>query len=132
MGLTADEAFDLACRFRELAKQVGDTRIDKWDDLKPAQRQELEDQEWDLLGQAMSMRTKAVGLALDESGPSLAKIIRTTDDARKAIKALSDVGKAIDIAATAVTLAAAVLSKDPPAIAKNAKALYDEVQEATA
>jgi hypothetical protein len=132
MGLTADDAFDLACHVRELAKQVGDTRIEKWDDLTPAQRQELENEEWDLLSSSMSMRTKAVGLALDEAGPSLAKIMRTTDDARRAVKSLSDVRAAIGITATAVTLAAAILSKDPQAIAKNAQALYDEIKDATA
>ena len=128
MPLTADEAFDLGCTFRELAKQVGDTRLEKWDSLKPQERQQLENEEWDLLAASMSMRTKAVGIALNETGPSLAKIVRATDDARKAVKALDEVRSAIALTATAVTLAAAILSKDPQAIAKNAQALYEQVQ----
>jgi hypothetical protein len=130
MPITADEAFELAATFRELAKQVGDTRLDKWDSLTPQERQQLENEEWDLLAASMSMRTKAVGIVLDATGPSLIKIQRTTDDARKAIKKLAQVRKAIAITATAVTLAAAILSKDPQAIAKNAEALYDQVKEA--
>lgn len=132
MALTADEAFELSRTFRDMAKQVGDTRIEKWDELKPSERQELENEEWDLLSAAMSMRTKAVGLVLDEAGSSLSKIIRITESARKAVKSLEKARASIAIATTAVTLAAAVLSKDPQAIAKSAQALHEEVKAALA
>ena len=45
--------------------------------------------------------------------------------AAKAVKTLKEVRKVITIAAAAVGLAAAIASKDPDAIAKNAKAVLD-------
>jgi hypothetical protein len=130
MPLTADDAFQLARNFREVAKQVGDTRTGKWDTLTPDQRQTLEDEEWDLLAASMSMRTKAVGIVLEEAKTSLAKIVRVTDHARKAIKTLENVREAIGIASAVVTLAAAILSKDPQAIAKASQTLLGQVKEA--
>lgn len=130
MPLTADDAFELARNFREVAKQVGDTRTGKWDTLTPDQRQTLENEEWDLLSSSMSMRTKAVGIVLEEAETSLAKIVRVTDHARKAIKTLENVRAAIGIASTVVTLAAAILSKDPQAIAKASQTLLGQVKEA--
>jgi hypothetical protein len=117
MPLNAENAFQLARTFREVAKQIGDTRTGKWDSLTPDQRQTLENEEWDLLSSSMSMRTKAVGIVLEDTKTSLAKIVRVTDHARKAIKTLENVRAAIGIASTVVTLAAAILSKDPQAIA---------------
>jgi hypothetical protein len=130
MPLTADDAFQLARNFREVAKQVGDTRTEKWDTLTPDQRQTLENEEWDLLASSMSMRTKAVGIVLEEAKTSLAKIVRVTDHARKAIKTLENVRAAIGIASSVVTLAAAILSKDPKTIAKASQTLLGQVKEA--
>jgi hypothetical protein len=130
MPLTANDAFELARNFREVAKQVGDTRTGKWDTLTPDQRQTLENEEWDLLSSSMSMRTKAVGIVLEEAKTSLAKIVRVTDHARKAIKTLENVRAAIGIASAVVTLAAAILSKDPQAIAKASQTLIGQVKEA--
>jgi hypothetical protein len=130
MPLTADDAFQLARNFREVAKQIGDTRTGKWDALTPDQRQTLENEEWDLLSSSMSMRTKAVGIVLEEAKTSLAKIVRVTDHARKAIKTLENVRAAIGIASTVVTLAAAILSKDPQAIARASQTLLGQVKEA--
>jgi hypothetical protein len=130
MPLTADDAFQLARNFREVAKQVGDTRTGKWDTLTPDQRQTLENDEWDLLASSMSMRTKAVGIVLEEAETSLAKIVRVTDHARKAIKTLENVREAIGITSAVVTLAAAILSKDPKTIAKASQTLLGQVKEA--
>ncbi len=130
MPLTADDAFQLARNFREVAKQVGDTRTGKWDTLTPDQRQTLENDEWDLLASSMSMRTKAVGIVLEEAKTSLANIVRVTDRARKAIKTLENVREAIGIASAVVTLAAAILSKDPKTIAKASQTLLGQVKEA--
>ncbi|TKB91735.1 MAG: hypothetical protein E8D41_09660 [Nitrospira sp.] len=129
MPLTADDAFQLARNFREVAKQVGDTRTGKWDTLTPDQRQTLENDEWDLLASSMSMRTKAVGIVLEETKTSLANIVRATDHARKAIKTLENVRATIGIASAVVTLAAAILSKDPKTIAKASQTLLGQVKE---
>jgi len=41
------------------------------------------------------------------------------------VKTLNDVRKVITVATASVGLAAAIVSKDPGAIAKNAKAVFD-------
>ena len=41
------------------------------------------------------------------------------------MKTLKEVGKVINVATAAVALAAAIVSKDPGAIAKNSKAVFD-------
>ena len=71
------------------------------------------------------MVTKAVGLALDESDPAAKKVQGATASALKAVKTLKDISKVIGVATATVGLAAAVISKDPGAIAKNAKAVFD-------
>jgi hypothetical protein len=45
--------------------------------------------------------------------------------AQKAVKTLNDVGKVIKVAMASAELAAAIVSKDPWAIAKNAKAVLN-------
>ena len=71
------------------------------------------------------MVTKAVGLVLAESAASAKKIQAATGEARAAVKRLHDVAKVIDVATAAVGLAAAIVSKDPGAIAKNVKNVFD-------
>ena len=70
------------------------------------------------------MLTKAVGLSLDESDPTGQKVEAATNAATKAVKTLKQVGKVINVAAAAVG-PAAIVSKDPGAIAKNSKAVFD-------
>ena len=87
--------------------------------------QMLEDEEWSILNASSDMVTKAVGLALDESDPAAKRVQGATASALKAVKTLKDISKVIGVATATVGLAAAVISKDPGAIAKNAKAVFD-------
>jgi len=124
MKLTADDAFDLSKQFRDAAVSLGNYRFDNWDDLTNAQRQDLEDDEWSLLNASSDMITKAVGLALDESELTLSELQASTTKAKKAIKTLKTVGQVIGVATALVGLAAAIISKDPKAVANNAKLVY--------
>jgi hypothetical protein len=123
--LTADDALDLAKRFHDMAVVVGNYRFDKWNALSAAQRKALEDAQWSLLNSSSDMITVAVGIVLDTSAASLKEIRAATGKAQKTLKTLANVKKAIRIATAAVGLAAAIASKDPGAIAKNAKGLVD-------
>ena len=125
MALTSDDAFDLSESIRGIAVALGDYRFKTWDSLSPKDRQALEDAEWSLLDASSNIRTQAVGLVLDETQTSVAKLKATTAKARKAIKTINDVKKGIAIAAATIALAGAIASKDPGAIAKAAKGLYD-------
>jgi len=123
--LTSDDAFALSNSFRDLSVALGDFRFAHWNTLSESDRTTLEDEEWSLLNSASDMITKAVGLTLDESQAGAARLKSATASAQKAVKTLNDVRKIITVATASVGLAAAIVSKDPGAIAKNAKAVVD-------
>jgi hypothetical protein len=125
MPLTSADALSLSKSFRDLSVAIGDFRFAHWDALGEANRQLLEDEEWSILNASSDMVTKAVGLALDESDPAAQNVQGATASALKAVKTLKDISKVIGVATATVGLAAAVISKDPGAIAKNAKAVFD-------
>lgn len=125
MPLTSDEAFDLSKQFREFAITLGNYRFANWEMLTPTQRRDIEDEEWSLINSSSDMITKAVGLALDESETSVDSIKKSIKKAKSAIKKLEKVSHILTVAAAAVGLGAAILSKDPGAIAKNAKLVVD-------
>ncbi|HTY78106.1 MAG TPA: hypothetical protein VMI34_09840 [Candidatus Bathyarchaeia archaeon] len=125
MPLTSADAFKLSKAFHDLSVAIGEYRFGHWDTLSDDARKTLEDEEWSLLNASSDMITKAVGLALDESDPGAQKVQAAAAAAQKAVKTVKDVGKVINIAAASVGLAAAIMSKDPGAIAKNAKAVLD-------
>ena len=125
MPLTSADALSLSKSFRDLSVAIGDYRFAHWDALSEADRKMLEDEEWSILNASSDMVTKAVGLALDESDPAAQKVQGATATALKAVKTLKDISKVIGVATATVGLAAAVISKDPGAIAKNAKAVFD-------
>jgi hypothetical protein len=123
--LTSDDAFALSKSFRDLSVTIGDYRFSHWNTLSAADRTTLENEEWSLLNAASDMITKAVGLILDESQAGVARLTGAAASAQKAVKTLNDVRKVITVATASVGLAAAIMSKDPGAIAKNAKAVFD-------
>jgi hypothetical protein len=125
MPLTSADALSLSKSFRDLSVAIGDFRFANWDALGDANRKLLENEEWSILNASSDMVTKAVGLNLDESDPAAKKVQGATVSALKAVKTLKDIAKVIGVATATVGLAAAVISKDPGAIAKNAKAVFD-------
>jgi hypothetical protein len=125
MPLTSADALALSKSFRDLSVAIGDFRFANWDALGDANRKLLENEEWSILNASSDMVTKAVGLGLDESDPAAKKVQGATASALKAVKTLKDISKVIGVATATVGLAAAVISKDPGAIAKNAKAVFD-------
>ena len=121
MPLSAEDAFDLSKQFRDLGINLGNYRFANWTTLTPTQRRDLEDEEWSLLSASSDMTTKAVGLALEESEINVQNITSSVGKAKRAIKKLEKVGEVLKVATAAVGLAAAIVAKDPGAIAKNAK-----------
>jgi hypothetical protein len=121
MPLTAEDAFALSKQFRDLSINLGNYRFANWHTLTPTQRHEIEDEEWSLFNASSDMTTKAVGLALEESEINVQHITRSVGKAKRAIKKLEKVSGVIKVATATVGLAAAIVAKDPGAIAKNAK-----------
>jgi len=126
--LTADDAFDLASRFHDAAVSLGTYLYsDQGRKLSSGDWRKLEDAQWSLLNASSDIRTSAVGLVLDETQASLAKLQSCTDAAKLAIKKIETAKKAIRITTALVVLGAAVMSKDPGAIASAAKGVLDAV-----
>jgi hypothetical protein len=125
MPLSSDDALALSRSFRNLSVAIGDFRFNNWSTLSEANRRTLEDEEWSLLNASSDMVTKAVGLTLDEPQARVQTVQGAAASAETAVKTLNDVRKVITVATAAVGLAAAIVSKDPGAIAKNAKAVLD-------
>jgi len=129
MKLTSEEAFELSRHFRELSVALGNVRFSKWKELSPAQRRTMEDAEWSLLNASSDMITSAVGIVLDETETSFRTLQGSTNKAKRALQTLKTVRRVINVATAAVGLAAAIISRDPGAIAKNAKGLFDAATE---
>jgi hypothetical protein len=125
MKISSEGAFELSRWFRELSVELGNYRYEHWKTLKKSERQALEDAEWSLLNASSDMTTVAVGLVLDESEASFDRLKASTERAKAAVKTLKVVRKVVNVATAAVGLAAAVLSRDPGAIGKNAKSLFE-------
>ena len=125
MPLNAEDAFELSKQFRDLAINLGNYRFANWNALTPTQRRDLEDEEWSLLNSSSDMTTKAVGLALEESAINVQNITSSVGKAKRAIKKLEKVSEVIKVATAAVGLAAAIVAKDPGAIAKNTKLVLE-------
>jgi paraquat-inducible protein B len=115
--LTADDALDIAQRFRDLSVRLGDYRFANWDQLGVAGRQELEDAEWSLLNYSSDFVTSAVGTTLDGAEVSLAKLKGATDKAKKATSKLKAIKYVLGVAAAAVALGGAIASGAPGGIA---------------
>lgn len=125
MPLSAEDAFELSKQFRDLAISLGNYRFANWSTLTPTQRRDVEDEEWSLLNSSSDMTTKAVGLALEESEINVKSITSSVGKAKRAIKKLEKVNEVIKVATASVGLAAAIVAKDPRAIAKNAKLVLE-------
>lgn len=126
--LTKDQAHVLARQFKELAGAVSEKTIEFWNNLSDAQRQQLNDLEWSLFNASEDMLTLATKLALDDLEPALESIRRGAAKAKTVIRRVDKIKKVIEVAAAAVTLAAAIVSKNPSAIFDATKALKATVE----
>ena len=129
MKTTKEDALELSKKFREFSIALGNYRFENWGELTPGQRQQLENQEWTLLNHASDLTTLAVGIALDQTQTSVSKINASIAKAKNSVKKLDTIRKIINLAESGIRLAAAIVTKDPIAIAKASAILY---QKATA
>ena len=125
MKLNSEQLFALSKSLRETSVAIGDYRFANWDALKPKQRSQLEGAEWSLLNASSDVTTIAVGLVLDESQWAFDKLKGLIEKSNKTLKTLNQVREAINLATAAVGLAGAIISKNPQAIAQQAKGLFD-------
>jgi hypothetical protein len=114
--LTAQQANNLANNFLGLAQAIGDYRFDNWNTLSKAENQKLGDFQWSILSYGEDILALSTALVMDDVQDSLAQINNVTLEIKETIKSLNQLQKAINVAASIVSLGGAIVSKNPQAI----------------
>lgn len=128
MAITADQAFDLADGLRDCSVAIGDHLYANWDTLTPSLRRDLEREEIDLRTFATRVRVRAVGIVLDDVDASVSRLKKATKDATEVITRIKDAKRALEIGTAVVTLAGAIVSENPQAIASALQGLIVALQ----
>jgi hypothetical protein len=123
--LTAQQANELANNFLAVAQAIGDYRYRNFDTLTKQQNQKIRDLHWSILNYADDLYTLSATLVMNNVQTSLTSIGAVTTQIHTTYKTLQNVQKAINVAASVVTLGASILSKNPQAIADSISGLVD-------
>ncbi len=115
--LTSDEANQLSNNFLGLAQAVGDYRFQNWNSLTKEENEQLSSFQWSLLNNGEDILTFSTTLIMDEVSDTLNAIQSLTNNINQTLHKLQNIQKVINIAGSAVTLGAAIIGKDPKAIA---------------
>lgn len=116
LNLTAQQANDLSNNFLGLAQGIGDYRFLNWSDLSIADNQRLGSLQWSILNSGEDILALSTTLVMINVESSLSQINDLTQQIKGTINSLKDIQKAINVAATIVTLGAAIISKNPQGI----------------
>jgi len=115
--LTSQQVNELANYFLEMSQALGDYRYQYFDTLSREQNQQIKDL-LDLIRKyANDLFTLSAILVMDDVQTSLSSIGEITNQMKTVYKKLQDVQRAINIAASVVTLGEAILTKNPRSIA---------------
>jgi hypothetical protein len=114
--LTSEEANQLSNNFLGLAQAVGDYRFKNWNSLSTNDNQKLASFQWSLLNHGEDILAFSTQLVFEEVSESLQTIQSLTEKIQHTIIKLENIQKVINLATSAVTLGAAIISKDPKAI----------------
>ena len=112
--LTAKQANELANNFLGLAQAIGDFRY--CNILPKPQNQKIKDLHWSVLNYADDLYTLSATLVMDDVEKSLSTIGIITTEIQATYKTLQNVQKAINVAASMVTLGSSILSTNLNAI----------------
>ena len=123
--LTAIQANKLADNFLAMANEIGEYRYHNIQKLSASQNQEIGDLHSKALDYADEFYTLSATLVLDDVQASLEKIDGVTAEIKATYKQLQDVQKVINVAASVVTLGAAIINKNPQSIAEALDGLLD-------
>jgi len=123
--LTSQQANELANYFLAMAEAVGDYRYQNFDSLSAQENKEIKDSLEFIRKCANELFTLSATLVLDDAQNSLSAIKEVTNQMKSTYKTLQDVQKAINMAASIVTLGKAILGKNPQQIADATGKLAD-------
>ena len=130
MPISKDQAREIAKGFLDASHELGTYRFAHWAELTAAERQRIEDAEWDLLNYSSSLVTSAVGIVLADMQNDLKAITGATALAREAIAKIKAVKDILTVSAAFIALGGAIASGHPGAISDAAKAALKAVKEA--
>ena len=130
--LTSEEANGLADNFIALARSVGDYRFANWKDLSSKEKEQLGNLQDSLLDQGEKILAFSVSLKMEEVSESLNNIQIITGKIQRTMRKLDDIQKVINIAAAALTLGSAILTKDVKAIGQRIDELVSTTKEESA
>ena len=119
--LTSEQASQLSNNFLGLAQAVGDYRFKNWNNLTYKENQHLASFQWSLLNHGEDILAFSTVLVLDEVEDTLKTIQTVTVKIQRIVGQLEDIQKMINIAAAAVILGAAIISKDTNAVTEGLK-----------
>ena len=114
--LTSKQTNELAHNFLAMAQAIGDYRYENFDTLSKDQNQKLSDLHWSILNYSGDLYVLSATLVIDDVQNSLTSIESITTQIKATYKELQNVQKAINVAASIVTVGASILSKNPQAI----------------
>lgn len=123
--LNAQQANELAANFLGLAQAIGDYRFNNWKALSRTDNQRLGNMQWSILNSGEDMLALSSNLVMTDVQGSLMQISTITVQIRARLQKMANVQKAINIAATLVTLASAIISKSPGGIVDGIQAVQD-------
>lgn len=123
--LTSQQTNELANYFLAMAEAVGDYRYQNFDSLSAQENKEIKDSLEFIRKCANELFTLSATLVMDDAQNSLSAIKEVTNQMKSTYKTLQDVQKAINMAASIVTLGKAILEKSPQQIADATVKLAD-------
>ena len=115
--LTPLQANDLANQFLSMAQSIGDFRYQHWNGLSTAQHQRLSSLHRNVLTYGEDILVSSTVLVMEDMEGSLAAIRDVTGQIRSALGSLEDIQKGINVATAIVALGAAIVSRNPLAVA---------------
>lgn len=123
--LTAEQVAQLAHDFLVIAQAVGEYRLANIKQLSDQDSQSLRNLHWNILNYSDDLFTQSAQLVMNNVQDSITKITGLTEELKDSYKQLQHVQKAIDMATAASTLGAAIMSKNPSAVASAIKGALD-------
>jgi hypothetical protein len=130
-NLTSQQVNELANHFLAMAEEISNYRYKNFEKLSKEENKQLKESHSDLLDKCDELYTLSASLVLEDVQTALSSINSITTEIKATYTTLVNIQKAINVAASVVTLASSVLSKDPKAIGGSITALVNTLKPDT-